>query len=902
MALTKLDKNLLGFSDDTDFVKLPSGTTAQRPGSPAAGQFRFNTTLSDIEVYDGTAWVRMGITPPAYSSVDYPGDDTALDPAGGQSLIINGDTFNTGITLTIDGTTPSSITRNSSTQLTVTTPAKSAGTYAIVFTNTDGGTATATNVVSYNGIPTFTYAAGSLGSAQEGTSVSLSAVATEPDGGAIGYTITSGALPSGVSINASTGAITGTAPTVSADTIYSFTVTATDNENQSVDRAYTITITPKVPSDSFNIVTYSGNGTADRAITVGFQPDYIVIKRTSGADNWRALDTTRGLGFANYWNLSNSQDGSASPVYLTVSSTGFATTSNGNDNFNASGSDYVAYCWKVNGGTTSTNTEGSEDSTVQANDDAGFSIVKYTGTGSNLTIGHGLSAAPDLVIVKNLDSTTSWLVQHSSIGPTKALYLETTGAETDNATFWNDTAPTATTVSIGTHSDGNASGDDAIAYCFRNIDDYSKFGSYTGNGSTNGPVVNTGFEPAFLMIKTVDGTDNWAIFDNARNTSNPRNKMLQANLDAADNSEAGAVINFLSNGFQSVGTGGGGGSGQVNSNGDTYIYMAFAADPDTTTPTLADSFGIQLYTGTGGSRSVTGYGFKPNFIWMKRRNSAQEHALVNSVRGSGRSLYSDLNNAEDVSAAGITSFDADGFSVGSSGLMNNTNDTYVAWAWKADDNEPTINDNGSIDSIVSANANAGFSIVKYTHNGTAGATIGHGLSAAPQVVMIKCTSDGSTNWINYYETIGDDDYLTLNLSNAVDSYTDWISVTSTTFAIGAVFGNASTSGREYIAYCWHSATGYSKISSYSGTGSSNAITGLGFQPDYVMIKEADGADSWEVYDSERGDNKVLYPNGDNSEGTGSNFTSFDSGGFTVSSASSVNESGKEYIYAAFKIN
>ena len=305
MALTKLDKNLLGFSDDTDFIKLPSGTTSQRPSSAAAGQFRFNTTIGDVEVYNGTAWTRMGTTPPTFTSVDYPGNDTALDPAGDQSLVINGTVFNTNVTVTIGGTTPSSITRNSETQITVNTPAKAAGTYTIVIENTDGGTATASNAVSYNGVPAFTNAAGSLGSVSSGDTVSLSAVATEPDGGAIGYTITSGSLPSGLSINASTGAITGTAPTVSASTTSSFTVTANDNENQSTARAYSITITPQLPSNHFGIVTYAGNGSTRSITGVGFKPDWVWIKRTDGAENHYIQDSTRGSTKQIYANLNN---------------------------------------------------------------------------------------------------------------------------------------------------------------------------------------------------------------------------------------------------------------------------------------------------------------------------------------------------------------------------------------------------------------------------------------------------------------------------------------------------------------------------------------------------------------------------------------------------------------------
>ena len=161
MAQTKIEQGLLKFTEATDYLKIPTGTTAQRPSSPANGYIRFNTTINDVEAYNGTEWTRMGVAPPSFSSVDYPGSATALDPAGGESLVINGTQFNIGITITIGGTTPSTITRNSSTQLTVTAPAKTAGTYDIVFTNTDGGTATATNAVSYNGVPAFTNAAGS---------------------------------------------------------------------------------------------------------------------------------------------------------------------------------------------------------------------------------------------------------------------------------------------------------------------------------------------------------------------------------------------------------------------------------------------------------------------------------------------------------------------------------------------------------------------------------------------------------------------------------------------------------------------------------------------------------------------------------------------------------------------
>ena len=694
MALTKLDKNLLGFSDDTDFVKLPSGTTAQRPGSAAAGQFRFNTTIGDAEIYNGTAWVRMGTAPPTYSSVDYPGDDTALDPAGGQSLIINGGTFNTGITLTIGGTTPSSITRNSSTQLTVTAPAKTAGSYSIVFTNTDGGTATATNVVSYNGIPAFSVAAGSLGSKKDGETVSLSVAATEPDSGAITHTVTSGALPSGLSLNASTGAITGTAPSVSASTTYSFTITATDNENQSVSRAYSITITPKTPSENFNIKLYTGNGSAQSLTGVGFKPDIIWVKQRSGTNPFAVYDSSRGAGklirFDNY----EAESGNSGNLLASFDTDGFSVNRNylshtAYDTTNHSGSTYVAWCWRVNGGTTSSNTTGEINTTVQVNDDAGVSIVQFAGIadpGVYRNFGHGLSAEPDFIIMKRREANQHPAV-FAKVGG-KWEYFDGMTSTDGGGDYSSGIITTSTLIDIQDYAEWFAdAGHNYVYWCWRNVEGYSKFGVYSGNGSVIGPIVETGFEPAMLIIKRQDSTDNWTFYDNKRNTLNPKKNVLFSPASDAELT-SGLDVDFLANGFQVRED-----DNSINNSSGTYIYAAFAADPDTTTPTLADSFNVKTYTGNGGTQTITGIGFNPSLIWMKRRNSAQEHALVNSVSGVEKLLYSDLHDGEQTTTNGVSSFNADGWTMGANGLMNNNTNTYVAWAWKAEDNEPTIHFN-----------------------------------------------------------------------------------------------------------------------------------------------------------------------------------------------------------------
>ncbi len=533
---------------------------------------------------DGTFEWGPAIDPPTFSSVDYPGDDTALDPTGGQSLVINGTTFNVGVTVTIDGTTPSSITRNSATQLTVTTPAKSAGTYDLIINNTNGGTATASNAVSYNGIPTFTNAAGSLGTVTEGATVSLSAAATEPDGGAITYAITSGALPSGLSINANTGAITGTAPSVSASTTSNFTVTATDNENQSTARAYSITVNPPQPSDNFKAVLWTGNGSTQSITGVGFQPDFVWLKnRSQNGYAPRIFDSSRGAT-KRLQSSTTAAESTDSTSLTSFDTDGFTV---GSDIYvNNNNNNFVAWCLKANGGSTSSNSNGSITSTVQTNNTLGFSIVKYTGNGtSGATIGHNLGAVPHMFIVKRIggSGTWNWRVYHKDMDASSPedynLPLNDSAAKYDR-TEWNDTDPTSTVFSVNNHGSVNENSQDYICYAFTSKTGFSKFGKYTGNGSDYGPIVETGFEPAFIMIREVDQINNWNIYDNKRTTTNPRNIQLQANLNDAESTNASIQVDFLSNGFQCKGSGGG-----LNRNNSTFIYMAFAADADTTAPT-----------------------------------------------------------------------------------------------------------------------------------------------------------------------------------------------------------------------------------------------------------------------------------------------------------------------------
>jgi hypothetical protein len=322
-----------------------------------------------------------------------------------------------------------------------------------------------------------------------------------------------------------------------------------------------------------NAVLYTGTGSSNAQTGVGFQPDLVWIKSRSGATDHGWYDAVRGV---------QKQLESNTTTAETTETTGL--TAFGSDGFtvgalaqlNTSSATYVAWNWKANG-TGSTNTAGTITSTVSANTTSGFSIVTYTGTGANATVGHGLGVAPQMIIVKcRSNSATSWRVAHSGMGTMGSYmaYLELTNAASSTA-IWNSTQPTSSVFSVGTDPDVNGSTRTYVAYVFAPISGYSAFGSYTGNGSTDGPFVYCGFRPAYILIKSsTDGTTNWLISDNKRLGYNITSNQLKANTSAAEESFAsGWHIDFVSNGFKVR-------NNFANMNGSgTYIYAAFAENP-----------------------------------------------------------------------------------------------------------------------------------------------------------------------------------------------------------------------------------------------------------------------------------------------------------------------------------
>ena len=216
---------------------------------------------------------------------------------------------------------------------------------------------------------------------------------------------------------------------------------------------------------------------------------------------------------------------------------------------------------------------------MSANPTAGFSIVTYTGTGANATVGHGLGVAPSMIIGKNRSSgTAGWPVYHSSVGNTGALILNLTGATDVNSLYWNNTSPTSSVFSIGTGSSVNTNTQNYVFYCFAAVDGYSAFGKYTGNGSADGPFVFTGFRPRFILVKRTDSAPyDWAMMDTSRDTYNVAYQTLWSNLSNAEYTTTGSTgmaTDILSNGFKMRGT-----NTENNASGGTYVYAAFAENP-----------------------------------------------------------------------------------------------------------------------------------------------------------------------------------------------------------------------------------------------------------------------------------------------------------------------------------
>jgi len=383
---------------------------------------------------------------------------------------------------------------------------------------------------------------------------------------------------------------------------------------------------PPVPSENFNTLLYSGNGGTQSITGAVFQPDLVWVKRRSSSEDHVLFDSVRGV----QEQLRSNSDGSQSTKTNALSSfdsSGFTTGAN--NALNTNGQTYVGWCFKGGGAPTATNSAGAgnvptagsvkidgADSSaalsgsiaatkISANTKTGFSIITWTGTQVNDSIDHGLNAAPNLLIVKDTSNSYNWYVFTKPSGTSNNLRIE--GLNTQNAASTQNSQFTTTTSlieNLTTFVSLNTSGATMLIYAFHDVAGYQKIGTYTGNntGGLENQIIQTGFEPAWLLIRNITSSSNdWIIVDNKRSLSNPRNRVLEPNKNNPE-TEQTVNVNFLTNGFELTN-----GNSDVNDNGDVYLYWAIAADPDTTTPTLANSFKTNLYTGNGNTQTIGGH-------------------------------------------------------------------------------------------------------------------------------------------------------------------------------------------------------------------------------------------------------------------------------------------------------
>ena len=346
------------------------------------------------------------------------------------------------------------------------------------------------------------------------------------------------------------------------------------------------------PSDHFNTVLYTGNGSSQNITGVGFDPDWIWTKCRSHVETHELYDKVRG---ATKRLVTNTTAGENTESYQSFITDGFAWSASGNQNI--SGRTFASWNWKANG-QGSANTDGSINTTyTSANTTAGFSIVRWDANGTNgATIGHGLGATPKVVIVKCISATENWNMYHESItaADNGNLYLNSSGGyAASGGNRWARSSISSSVFGLGSDGTTNQSGQTYIAYCFTPIKGFSKFGKYVGNGDANGARIYTGFKPAFFLCKdTSSGTsENWNMYDNKRGGAGAIRKVLYSDTTDDEENKTGGM-DFLSNGVKMRGT-----DGAFNGSNKEYLYMAFAEHPLVSSNNLPVTAGTNLATG-----------------------------------------------------------------------------------------------------------------------------------------------------------------------------------------------------------------------------------------------------------------------------------------------------------------
>jgi len=514
-----------------------------------------------------------------------------------------------------------------------------------------------------------------------------------------------------------------------------------------------------------------------------------------------------------------------------------------------------------------------------------FDVVTYTSTGTaGLAIDHSLGSVPGSIFVKCTSHADNWYIYHRGISgdpEDQALFLDTTAAAADNTSYFNDTAPTATQFTLGDNAGTNAGfGRTYVAYLFAHEtgdDSMIQCGSYTGNGSTTGPVVDLGFEPQFLMIKnsTDAGTD-WIVFDSMRDLAvGQALDGLRWNT-AGGESEFGAGIDLNASGFQVRAD-----YSQLNKNNSNYIFMAIRRPNMATITDATEVFDVNIYTGDGQNNINKSVSTSPDLLILKSRdnNYGSNWGVHDRLRGAAQELRTNTNNPEYNSSDKIKELGNNYFRIGSTNEWNYNNSDFVNYVWKR--------------------AKGYFDCVAFLGTG-ANRTVAHNLGVVPEMIWIKHRS-GADNWIvghkafNWLGPI----YLNEAYQYVGDNIAWWNNTapTSTEFTIGTGAASNTNTGT-YIAYLFATLAGVSKVSSVTHSGTTNVDAGFTNGSRFVLLKRTDATGDWLTYDSTRGivsgDDPYLLLNSNAAQVTNTDYIDPYSAGFTLTSSLTAGT----YIYYA----
>lgn len=607
--------------------------------------------------------------------------------------------------------------------------------------------------------------------------------------------------------------------------------------------------------DVFSAYTYTGNGstqTITNGIDLAGRGGMVWTKQRSSTFGHSIIDSARGIT-KNLSSTVTDAEYTNSDRITALTSSGFSVGASAYHNQNTA--TYVSWTFRKA--------------------PKFFDVVTWTGNGANRTIAHSLGQEVGMILVKRTDTTSAWQVYHRSLSNVQYLVLNTTAAQASDATRWNSTTATTSVFSLGTEAAVNASGGTYVAYLFAH--DTGTDGIVQCGTFTNSSTITLNWEPQFLLVKrsSSDNGEGWEILDTTRALSaGSTAAMLQANSSAAE-SAAGtsAGVKLTATGFTTSVVSG------------TYIYLAIRR------PNKPPTVGTQVYnaiarTGTGAAATVTGVGFAPDLVALRSRSGTTGGRWEDRLRGATIEISSNATTVEAAVAQSLTAFGMDGFALGTDGDWNTSAATYISWCFKR---APGV-----------------FDEVCYTGTG-ANHTESHSLGVAPELWIIKDRS-AANDWAVGCTALANTEYVALNATDAkATGATYWNSTypTASVFSLGTM-ARVNTSTNKYVAYLFATKAGISKVGSYTGTATTNAIDcGFTTGARFVLIKRTDSTGDWYVWDTVRGiiagNDPYLLLNSTAAEVTSTDYIDPYTSGFELSSTApaAINASGGTYIYLAF---